>query len=278
MPIPVDGALSFAYYYLSELSKFDDWRTKYLMDTLTKEVENMPLPNNICGSYLLSATRKRSKIFVTTPYGNIVEIELHGSFAEPIGVIKGNTGHRVPVRLLLSRRSDIKKALMVKESLNTSLSGRVGIIDPRRGGYKDISLEIQIKYTNLLFVALVRSLNLDTLKNLLDILIRFGVGKKRNMGWGDIKDYKVYRVHKGDKNNVILINDKQIQYLMDNLELAEILRPFSRSNFAKKFEIGKNNGWKIEDLKLGQGSEKPPYWRKQLVILFAKLVKSVKNK
>ena len=93
-----------------------------------------------------------------------------------------------------------------------------------------------------------------------------GIGKKRNMGWGDLKSFYIYEVR---NNNDININERMITYRDKRHEYCELLRPHTTSDIIAVLR----NNYTLLECDLTHGTVNPPYWRKNLVVSRAKFVK-----
>lgn len=255
--IPFDGPLAFAEYYKAKLSTSSDWRIQYLEDTLTsKELE---WNSEIRSSYLLPAIRENNSLIVTTPMGFEVKFSVGNDAryesSERHHLYKAETSQ---IFLRLGRRDDIIKTALIRKQLGVKLNVKSfpnSQTDPQRGPYKAVDYQVKIYVTNLLWAAIVDGVSRDDLKELLSVLKKLGIGKKRNMGWGDLLDYSVYPLNS--------TNTLTPEYIIHSEEYLETWRPLSPE---KIVELRKIRKMSLLDSKIGYGSENPPYWKRNIVV------------
>lgn len=266
--IPLDGPLAFAEYYKIKLSANSDWRARYLEDTLTsKEIE---WRSEIMSSYLLPAIRKDKSIMVITPMGFKVVFSLGNKARYELSERQyPRRMESSQILLRLGRRDDILKTEILRKSLGIELTRKIKALpSPQSGPYKSIDYLIKVYTPNLMWLAIVDGVsNQKKLKELLSILKQFGIGKKRNMGWGDLLDYYIYPL---DHNSKSAITPR---YVVHNQKYLETWRPWSPENIAKLVKgpqkVTKYRKLSLIGSKVGYGSETPPYWKKHLVIKYA---------
>ncbi len=261
--ITLDGFFSFAQNYADE-----SWRDRYLIDLTQDIVDKKP---NIKTSYLMPSIRKNGKLSVFTPYNTELIFSLKEGVAYLSNVNKAKKIFGGNIRISISKRSTISKVLSIVNTIGIKISGALGEIEERRGAYRDVFYDVRISRTNLLWSAIVKG-NLDNIKKFMKIALKTGIGKKRNMGWGDLKSFYVYEVR---NNNEININEKIITYRDGQYEYCELLRPHTTSDvidILRKNKRNKNN-YTLLECDLTHGAVNPPYWRKNLVVSRAKFVK-----
>lgn len=260
--IPFDGPLAFAEYYKTKLSTSSDWRIQYLEDTLTsKELE---WNSEIRSSYLLPAIRENNSLIVTTPMGFEVKFSVGNDAryesSERHHLYKAETSQ---IFLRLGRRDDIIKTALIRKQLGVKLNVK-SLPNSQSGPYKAVDYQVKIYATNLLWAAIVDGVSRDDLEELLSILKKLGIGKKRNMGWGDLLEYSVYPLNS--------TNTLTPEYIIHSGEYLETWRPLSPEKIVKlKNEQEKKNEQEnviisLLDSKIGYGSENPPYWKRNIVV------------
>jgi len=253
--ITLDGVFSFTKYYADR-----DWRKRYLEDLTRAVVDKTP---SISTSYLMPSVRERDVLSVLTPYNTEMRFRLDGETArlESVREVKSHSGK--VVRICISRRSTIPKILLVKETVGIRLKGSLSEIQETKGAYRDVFYEVRIGRTNLLWAAVAKGEKKDIENSL---KAKMSIGKKRNMGWGDLKKTQIYKlISKGD----ISIDERKLVYKNGGSEYMELLRPHTTTEVISLLRSKKCSLLKSV---LTHSATKPPYWRKELVVSLAKLV------
>jgi len=265
--IPLDGPLAFTEYYKTKLSNDPDWRAKYLEDVLTaKELEWV---SDIRSSYLLPCTVNKETLTITTPMGFKavfnVDDEARYEFSEGQRPKKWESSQ---IFLRLGRRDDTIKVEILRNSMGVSLTKKTkGLPSSQSGPYKAVDYSLRLYTPNLMWASIVNGISQRKLDELLRILGKFGIGKKRNMGWGDLLEYQSYKLE--NKN----ITSDYILHTQGESRFLETWRPISPEKIAKIMtkppkDIGYNK-LSLLDSKIGYGAERPPYWRRNLVVKLA---------
>ena len=255
--ITLDGFFSFAQHYID-----DNWRDKYLKDLVESINDRVP---KITTSYLMPSIRKNYQLSVFSPYNTEIIFSLENSTAYLNCVNKAKRAFGGNVRICIAKRSAITKVLSIKDAIGIDLVGGLSKIQERRGAYRDVFYEVRISRTNLLWSAIAKG-NLNDIKRFMKIALKTGIGKKRNMGWGDLKSFYIYEVR---NNNDININERMITYRDERHEYCELLRPHTTSDIIAVLR----NNYTLLECDLTHGAVNPPYWRKNLVVSRAKFVK-----
>jgi hypothetical protein len=271
--IPFDGPLSFAAYYLNGLQAIADWRIKYLEDTLTTPIKNMP--SAFRASYMLPAQQESaSAIHFWTPYETQVRIQLQGTRAS-LSQVTAAAAPQVPLSMKINKRNDLEKILSWREMADNNISrdNRNALqdrssIDSSRGPYKNVTLSVDVKSSYLLWVSIVETNSKTLLENSLRILEQFGIGKKRHAGWGDLQKAAVYELQ-SSRQNLPSLDWKSLIYTIDGDAYIETLRLLSTREVSQIIK----SGYLPLDMKFTQGAEYPPYWRKETVVEHARLLK-----
>jgi len=266
--MPLDGALAFAEYYKVKLSAESDWRMKYLEDSLnSKEIE---WKSKTQSSYLLPAVANDKNLIVTTPMGfNVVftiDTKAHYEFSQSQYPKRMESSQ---ILLRLGRRDDIVKVEILRNSLGIDLTRKIKALPSSQSGpYKAVDYLVKVYTPNLMWVSVVEGISKEKLEKLLSILKKFGIGKKRNMGWGDLLDYNIYPLAQNSRNS---ITPEHIIHAQNGQQkFLETWRPLSPEKIAELIKgsqrIVRRGKLSLLDSKIGYGAEKPPYWRKYLVV------------
>ncbi len=177
-------------------------------------------------------------------------------------------------RLWIRKRDDISKLALV-DTYTFELEGLKSNINTRSGGYRaiDVSLKIPLEYmsTELAFFASVNSY--EKLQEELSMLKRSGIGKKRDMGFGDLISWETYRVELDNK--CLNIRDPMLLYNMENNIIRLItLRNLSATIFNMLRKPKQKRRGKGDELlflpiniKIVLSRTKPPYWLRQELCL-----------
>jgi len=263
--IPLDGPLAFAEYYKTRLPNDPDWRAKYLEDVLT--IEELKWVSDIRSSYLLPCTVKEERLTITTPMGfnaifSVIDDRTHYETSEKQQPKKWESSQ---IFLRLGRRDDIIKVEILRNSTGVNLTKKTKRLPISQSGpYKAVDYSLKLYTPNLMWASIVNGTSRRRLDELLHILGKFGIGKKRNMGWGDLLEYQIYEL-KG-KN----ITPDYILHTQGESRFLETWRPISPEKIAKMITKPpkgvRYNKLSLLDSKIGYGAERPPYWRRNLVV------------
>lgn len=179
----LDGGLAFADYYISELKQHFDWRQKYLLNTLTKEITDNPAKEELVSSYLMPAIRNEL-LSIFTPYNTELVFKLNGLFACLVDVKLHERLRESPTKLAILKRSTLSKVFSAKEAMGIEMKGRVDGIEVGRGGHKDVFCEVRIKRTNLLWASIVKARDAKQIEQALEILGEIWLREKTEYGLG----------------------------------------------------------------------------------------------
>lgn len=253
--ITLDGVFSFAKYYANR-----DWRKRYLEDLTRAIADRTP---SISTSYLMPSVREGDVLSVLTPYNTEMRFGLNRETAclESVREVKSHFGGAV--RICISRKSMIPKILLVKETVGVKLRGSLSEIQETKGAYRDIFYEVRIERTNLLWTAVARGEKKDIENSL---KAKMSIGKKRDMGWGDLKKTQIYNLISKDD---ISLDERGLVYKNGKSEYRELLRPHTTTEV---ISLLRNRKCSLLKSVLAHSATKPPYWRKELVVSLAKLV------
>lgn len=190
-------------------------------------------------------------------------------------------------KLWIRKRDDISKLAL----LNTELFEMKELrkyINVRSGGYRaiDLLLKIPLEYLSIELAFFVSVSNYKELLNELNILKRSGVGKKRDMGFGDLISWKIYKVKVGNRNLGIWI--PMVLYSIEGNTIRVItLRNLPASildTLRRPKQKGKNKDSKPlllpVNMKIVLSRIKPPYWLKEELCLmpFSEFLLRVQNR
>lgn len=209
-----------------------------------------------------------------TPYETQATIQLQDTQASLIRVIP-SLAPQIPLSIKINKRNDLERVLSWRELSEAHLSrdrrGGIkdrGSIDSSRGPYRNVALSVEIKRSYLLWVAIIEARSKTLLENSLCILERFGIGKKRHAGWGDLQTFAIYDLQRSHQN-LPSLDWKSLTYALDTDSYLETLRPLSTKEVSQIMK----SGYLPLDIKFSQGAEQPPYWRKETIVEYTKLLK-----
>jgi hypothetical protein len=269
--IPFDGPLSFAAYYLNSLQSATDWRLKYLSDTLIGTVKDMP--SGFRASYMLPAQwENTSRVHFWTPYETRVTMQLQGTQASLLQVTSSPIS-QVSLSIKINKRNDLEKVLSWRELSGNLIGGRrqpLSGIESGRGPYRNVALDIEIKKSHLLWISIVEANNKTILEDCLRILEQLGIGKKRYAGWGDLHTFSLHNLQ-DSRQSVPSLDWQKLIYRIGSDTYLETLRPLSTKEVSQIMRSG--SGYLPLDIKFTQGAERPPYWRNETIVEYAKLLK-----
>ncbi len=206
----------------------------------------------------------RLELYLPTRYPRVLSVIIEGDDFVTLNRLYKVEGLLRQERLWIRKRDDITKlALIDTEFLN--IKGAVSGISAGSGGYRaiDLSVKIPIEYlsTELAFFASVS--DYEELIEELEILKRSGIGKKRDMGFGDLVSWKVYKV---------LFNRHEIRVL-DPMILLHRDQKFFKIITLRNLPAAIINALRqrgvllIVNMKAILSSIKPPYWVKEELCL-----------
>ena len=256
-PLILDGAFSF----LDRFIDTNDWREDYLVSTFDQISHDPP---KIKSSYMFPGEQNKDLIKIGTPTGTCLtfKIDENATFEELFDKCIGF----VPFSLRLRRGFDLPKMINLVDSLKSlelkKKKGKVkGIsaIEERKGPHKSISIDVKVNTSHIFWCTFVNTEKLDTLKKYLEYLKVTGIGKKRNMGWGDLKKFGIYELK---SSGSITISVDKIEYNVKGKEFIEIIRPKELKDIQELLE----KKYTLIKSQFGQGSINPPYWGKETVV------------
>lgn len=176
-------------------------------------------------------------------------------------------------RLWIRKRDDISKLALI--SIDTFELKAKSNINVRKGGYRaiDVSLKIPLEYmsTELAFFASVNSY--EELQEELNMLKRSGIGKKRDMGFGDLISWEIYKVKPGNK--YLNIRDPMLLYSIENNITRLITLRNLPATILNMLREPKHKGRGRDDellflpvnMNMVLSRTKPPYWLRQELCL-----------
>lgn len=271
LPAHADSVLLFADMVAS--SSNADWRYDFMKLSLShnfdrvnprslffSEEYNSPLSTVFIP--VISELNGCIELFMPTDHPRILKIYISKSLALVKEISDFSKASREEI-LWLRKRDDISK-LGIMNSSYFKLLGTTTSIGSRSGGYRSINLllKVPIEYmtTRIAFFASVE--NKDILNKELSVLRKTGIGKKRDMGLGDLIEWNILDV-KFDKNigivepMLLLYNEKSVTRIVT----LRNTKPVFIANLKEKGQILPIN------IKLIPSRTKPPYWiREELCI------------
>jgi hypothetical protein len=287
-PIVLDGAFSF----LERFNGQTDWRMEYL----TKQFEKIShSPPSIQTSYLFPSIQEGNSLKFTTPSGACLTFEISGKAT--LTNISQVESSNVPFFLRLRRQFDFSSVMRLMDTVESIEIKRkkgkidgISTIDEGRGPYKGISLELQVKACHLLWCAFAESSDKSTLKRYLEFLTINGIGKKRNLGWGDLKNFEVFDLEPSSSGVIpvdrleyfsgkeqFLIFVDRLEYFSGKEQFLETIRPKELKDIQTMLKSGKRETRTLLGIQIGHGATEPPYWGKGTVVHSAK-IKRVEGK
>lgn len=213
------------------------------------------------------------ELYLPTRYPRILSLVLNNGTVSMLELKKSRALLRQE-KLWIRKRDDIPKLTLLDTGL-FEMKELKSYINAKSGGYRaiDLSIKIPLEYlsTELAFFASIS--NYEELLNELNVLRKSGVGKKRDMGFGDLISWEIYRVKVDDENLGIWI--PMILYSMENSTIRVItLRNLPASIFgalrgARQREKGKDRELLFLpiNMKMVLSRTKPPYWLKEELCL-----------
>ena len=269
LPLHADSMLLFAD--LAETFGNSDWRFNFVKTAIFHKFDkDNPKSLNFLREYgiplssvLLPIIRKQDnklKLYISTKPPRILTVTLENSYAQLRELSRANDLLHQE-KLWIRKRDDIVKlALVGREYLD--LRNLVSGISSRSGGYRaiDISIKVPIGYlsTELAFFASIS--NLKALEDELNVLKKSGIGKKHDMGFGDLVAWRVYEFDSSDEKISILFpmiisykeNDNTTRIITLRNLPAHVITPLK--NVGKLLPL---------NMKMVLSRTKPPYWVKE---------------
>lgn len=211
---------------------------------------------------VIRENEKYLEILISTKYPYLLKVLVEDSKATLLEISKYDSISRQE-NLWLRKRDDIAK-LGVLNDKYLKLIRMIDSINSSRGGYKaiEVSLKIPIEHLSTKMVFLASIKNRDILEEELKVLERTGVGKKRDMGFGDLVGWKIYPVDFND--NLRIIGPMALAHEEANKTRIITLRNTPSSFITSLKEKG---GLLPLNMKMVLSRTKPPYWvREELCI------------
>ena len=210
----------------------------------------------------IKENEKYLEILVPTKYPYLLKVLVRDSKATLTGISKYDSISRQE-SLWLRKRDDIAK-LGILNNKHLKLIRITTSIGSRSGGYRaiDVSLKIPIVYLSTKTAFLASIGNMEVLEEELKVLERTGVGKKRDMGFGDLVGWKIYPV--SFNNNLRIIGPMAIAH-----EEAGKTRIITLRNTPSSFisSLKEKGGLLPLNMRMVLSRTKPPYWvREELCI------------
>lgn len=252
----------------------NDWREEYLMGVFDQISHTVP---KVRTSYMFPAVLKDQVLRFATPLNTclVFKIGKKASFQEIFDLEETSNEDMefTPFSLRLRRGFDLAKVMNLEYSVKSlgllrkrgKIAGISSILE-RKGPHKSISLDLQIQTSHLFWCTFAYVDDLRILEDYLQYLKISGIGKKRSMGWGDLKKFEVYEWESDSSLDIFI--DKLV-YTQNNEKFIETIRPKELKEIQNMVKNGKRILMKSH---FGQGATDPPYWGKETVVYCAKLV------
>ena len=275
LPPHLDSALLFADVVNKYVGR--DWRYDFVKAALFQKFDKQ-LPDSLnslqqldvpLATVLLPVVKEGGEgleMLVSTSPPYLLKVSLKTSAREPEAILAGFNkyeGFSRQETLWLRKRDDIAKLGIISGDRVKLLLDRGSDIASNRGGYRaiDVSLKVPIGYlsTKAAFLASVKSK--DALEKELAVLRRMGVGKKRDMGFGDLVDWKVYQVRFA--SGLKITGPMALASTIDKAGWTKIitLRNTPASYIAKlKGGLGNKCEFLILSMRTVLSQARPPYW------------------
>jgi len=273
LPLHVDSMLLFADIMRSFGN--NDWRFNFVKTAMFHKFDkDRPKSLNFLRRYgttlssvLLPIIRMRDnelKLHIFTKPPRILTVALEKSYTQLKELSRANDLSRQE-KLWIRKKDDIVKlALIGGEYLD--LRNLVSGINSRSGGYRaiDISIKIPVEYlsTELAFFASIS--DLKALEDELNVLKKSGIGKKRDMGFGDLVAWEIYEFYSSNKE-ISILYPMIISYKEGN----STRRIITLRNLPAHVITSLKNVGKLLPLnmKMILSRTRPPYWvREELCI------------
>lgn len=251
----------------------DDWRYAFIEAALfrifDKEYpDSLKLSHELgipLASVFLPVVKENEKYFeilVPTRYPHVLKISIENSKAI-LTEISEYDGLSRQESLWLRKRDNIAKLGIIRND-NIKLIKMTTTIGNRSGGYRaiDVLLKVPVEYlsTKMVFLASIRDVGI--LEEELKTLKKMGVGKKRDMGFGDLIRWKVYPIESSD--NVGVVGPMALAH-----GEADKLRIVTLRNIPSFFiaNLKEKGGLLPLNMRMVLSRTKPPYWiREELCI------------
>lgn len=191
------------------------------------------------------------------PY--LVELTLEESTAKPIRIKEMYAEILIEYHniLPLRKRTNIERLLQLLTAERIDLvSQGLGQIEEGRGPYRAIDSRARLEgvFSNTAFAAILEVTDEDLLRECLELLCKMGVGKKRDMGYGDLRSYRLYRLIEGQ--NELKLQPEYLEWRERELTHRVTLRLLPWRELSSWMECG----WRLISVSTVLCSPRPPYW------------------
>ncbi len=247
----------------------NEWRFEFTKATLLHEFEE-ECPESIkvskelntpLASVLLPIIRKQEgsmDIFIPTRRPYILKVSIRNDIAT-LAEFSAHQGPSRQERLWLRKRDDIARLGMINNSY-IRLLRMTSNISNRSGGYRaiDVSLKIPVEYLTTEIAFLAGLTNVQALEEELKMIKKTGVGKKRDMGFGDLISWKIYDVKSSEQIRVI---EPMIIFYRE----MNVVKLITLRNIPALFIAGLRERVPLLfiDMKMVLSRSRPPYWIRQ---------------
>jgi len=258
----------------------DDWRFNFLEKQLSRKFDR-ERPNSLemserysvpLASVLLPVIHAQAsylEVLVPTRNPWILSLSREGDNQAVLKSMERREILSHQEKLRLCKRDDIAKLAVVGTGF-LKLAGKrekgLSAVNSRRGGYRaiDVTLKVPMEYlsTQLAFFASLR--DYDGLNKELEILRRFGIGKKRDMGFGDLINWQILKVK---TDNILIADPMVILHAEDNKSRWRLITLRNIPALlidSLKYELDKYRGHLLTlGMNMVLSREKPPYWLRE---------------
>ena len=253
----------------------NDWRYDFVKTALFRRFDR-EYPESLhyskeygvpLSSTLIPVLRRedsRIELYLPTRYPRVLSVIMEGNFVTLNRLYKVE-GLLRQERLWIRKRDDIAKLALVGEGF-LNIRRVVSGISAGSGGYRaiDLSVKIPIEYlsTELAFFASIS--DYGKLVEELEVLKRSGIGKKRDMGFGDLISWGIYKVL-FNRYEIKILDPMILLYREHNYFRIITLRNLP----AAIINVLRQRGRLLTiNMKAILSSTRPPYWvRKELCLM-----------
>ena len=269
LPPHLDSVLLFADIIKKYVDR--DWRYDFVKAALFQEFDKW-LPDSLnslqqldvpLATVLLPVVKEGGEgleMLVSTSPPYLLKVSLKTSSRNPEAILAGvykYEGFSRQESLWLRKRDDIAKLGIINgERVKLLLEGGSNI-ESSKGGYRaiDVSLKVPIEYLSTEAAFLASAKSEDALEDELAVLRKMGVGKKRDMGFGDLVGWKVYQVRFA--GNIKIVGPMALA-----IEEAELTRVITLRNTPPSFIASLRDRYEVLPLSVRTvlSQARPPYW------------------
>lgn len=242
-------------------------------------------PRYPCASALLPVrffSEDTLALLVPSEKPRLIELALEGDVARPTCVkdLDAETLVEYHNVLPLRRRSNLERLLQLLTSGRINVVSRgLGQIEEGRGPYRAIDSRARLEgvFSNTTFAAILEVADEHLLRECLGLLCKVGVGKKRDMGYGDLRDYRLYELAGSSKDLKLELGPEYAEWERRGLWHRVTLRllPWHVLRSWTETRGHEEPSWRLVRASTVLCSPRPPYWagRRISVLPFGELVR-----